>query len=116
AVLQEELAELTAAWRYLADHPNEAPGHARRLMDWMADVLQTALLLEQAVAELKEGQSRTLLVAQWLARGRLRPPARRGVEQASMAFLERIRREFEAIIGHGQGRGTNSAPASLAGT
>lgn len=100
SVLREETRELSEAMRWLAANPGYAPHHARRLSDWLAELLQTALLLEQSVPELAAGNGRTLLVAQWFARARLARPARRGLEPSSTALLDHLGGLMEPVLGH----------------
>lgn len=88
--LQKELTELEDAWRYLAAHPAETVRHARRLAEWMADVLQTTLMLEQAVRGLAAGDARTLALTGLFAEVRTNlTPGRRvgpGTEWISQHF------------------------------
>lgn len=51
------------ALAYLRRTPEEGPRHARRLMELMSDLLCAALLLEEATADLEEGDRRKALVA-----------------------------------------------------
>lgn len=97
-LLERELAELGDAWRYLAAHPAEAVRHARRLAEWMADVLQTTLMLEQALPELAEGDARTLALAGLFAESRIdaRPGRRVG------PGMEWMSRHFDVVTRHEQ--------------
>ena len=78
-LLRAQAGELEDALSWLAVEPGQGPRHARRLMAWMADLLEVALLLEQALPELARGDHRTLALAWWLAQARLRPLALHGV-------------------------------------
>lgn len=98
--LGREVQQLVEALRWLAAHPETATQHARRLSDWLADILQVGLLLEQAVPELAQGNGRTLLVAQWLARARLVRPERRGLEESSTALLDHLQGVIRPVLQH----------------
>ncbi len=70
STLADEAATLRAArgacaeaLTYLNGHEHEGPRHARRLMDLMADALCAALLLEEAAADLAEGDARKTVIA-----------------------------------------------------
>ena len=78
-LLHSQLAELEEALTWLDEHPEQVERHARRLTDWMADLIEVALLAEKALPELATGSQRTLAVAWWLAQARLTPLPLRGV-------------------------------------
>lgn len=83
ALLLAEAQSLEAALGWLAQRPQEAPRHARRLMEWMADLLGVTLLLEQAAPELAVGDHRSLSLAWWLAASRLAPLPLHGISGAT---------------------------------
>ncbi|TWB26499.1 acyl-CoA dehydrogenase family protein [Nitrospirillum viridazoti] len=62
-LLEGALEECRAALSHLRRNPDQAPRHGRRLLDLLSDTLATALLCEEAVADLKLGDSRKMLVA-----------------------------------------------------
>lgn len=63
AILEGAVEECRAALSRLRARPEEGPRHARRLLDLMADTLAAALLVEEAVEDLKLGDRRKWLVA-----------------------------------------------------
>ncbi len=75
--LSAEVGALERALAWLSANPDQGYRHGRRLMDWMADLIETALLLERAEAELGRGDHRSLILAWWLlARGASGLPGR----------------------------------------
>ncbi|HSR71932.1 MAG TPA: acyl-CoA dehydrogenase family protein [Kiloniellales bacterium] len=68
-------ADSAAALAFLRAAPGEAPRHARRLLDLLADTLSAALLLEEAAADLAEGDHRKAIVARRYLARRLGPRA-----------------------------------------
>ncbi len=70
-------AEAAVAW--LQEHPESAPEHARRLADFLSEILEFALVLAEAVESLKEGDERDLVLAWWLARLYLAPAPAHGL-------------------------------------
>jgi acyl-CoA dehydrogenase len=72
--------------------------NARRLTDYMADVTQAALLVEEAVWELAHrGSARKALVARQFVEMRLAQRAMRGIASENRIPLD----HFEAIVGFG---------------
>jgi alkylation response protein AidB-like acyl-CoA dehydrogenase len=63
AIMEGAVEECRAALTYLRDRPEEGPRHGRRLLSLLADTLAAALLLEEAVDELRLGDRRKWLVA-----------------------------------------------------
>jgi len=78
-LLSEQADELAGALGWLAEHPAKAPRHARRIMDWMANLAEVTLLLEKALRELPFGNRRSVALAWWLATHRLMPLRDHGV-------------------------------------
>jgi alkylation response protein AidB-like acyl-CoA dehydrogenase len=91
---------------YLQTAPEELRlMNARRLTDYMADVTQAALLIEEAVWELAQrGSARKALVARQFIELRLAQHAMRGIASENRIPLD----HFEAIVGYGA-----VSPASL---
>lgn len=79
---------------HIRDHPDDAPFHGRRLLDLMADTLSAALLLEEAVAEIADGDARKAVVAHRFIEHRLRSAPRRGLAPLD----DPAQRHFDAII------------------
>jgi alkylation response protein AidB-like acyl-CoA dehydrogenase len=76
----------------------EAQRHARRLMDYLADMVSAALLLEEAGRGLAAGDSRKSVVARLYIEQRLDPPDRRGIA----AGRDWSHRRFDDLMGHGR--------------
>ncbi|MDA8345518.1 MAG: acyl-CoA dehydrogenase family protein [Thermaerobacter sp.] len=73
---QWQMAEQAIGW--LRIHPESQEQHARRLSDWLAEILEFALLLDEAVLELPTS-SRKLVLSWWLARLHLAPAPLHGL-------------------------------------
>jgi alkylation response protein AidB-like acyl-CoA dehydrogenase len=74
----------------------EAQRHARRLMDYLADVVSAALLLEEAGDGLAAGDARKALIARHYVERRLDPPERRGI----VSGRDWPHRHFDDLLGH----------------
>ncbi|MBB6252588.1 acyl-CoA dehydrogenase family protein [Nitrospirillum iridis] len=92
AILEGALEECRAALAHLRRNPDQAPRHGRRLLDLLSDTLATALLCEEAVADLKLGDGRKLLIANRFAARVLahHNPIATEVEPALAAFEDVI--------------------------
>jgi hypothetical protein len=92
------LDDVKEAIAYLQRAPEELRlMQARRLTDYMADVTQAALLIEEAVWELAEhGSARKVLVARQFAEMRLAPHAMRGIMSENRIPLD----YFDTIVAH----------------
>ncbi len=84
--LRAQLKEAEQAIDWLQAHPPLQEQHALRLTEWLSEILEFALLLEEAVWELPESH-RKLTLAWWLARGRLAPTRHRGITE-DLGWLE----------------------------
>lgn len=63
----------------------------------MADVMAAAMLLDEATADLAEGDARKALVSRLFLEARLQPPARRGIGPDQ----EWTDRYFWPLVGYG---------------
>ena len=88
-LLVRRAADADEALRWVETHPEEAPVHARRLLDLLSEVLEFALVLEDAVTDLGTGDERGVVLAWWLARLHLAPSPRHGVGE-DLAWLDGI--------------------------
>lgn len=79
APVASALADCREAVSLLRADPMEARRHARRLMALMADLLAATLLLEEAAADLAQGDGRKAIVARLFVEERLESPQRRGI-------------------------------------
>ena len=78
--LRAALEDGRAALAYLRDRPEDGPRHARRLLELMADTLAGALLVEEAVFDLKAGDGRKARIARRFAVSTFGPRAAIGPE------------------------------------
>ncbi|MHB8554926.1 MAG: acyl-CoA dehydrogenase family protein [Candidatus Dormibacteria bacterium] len=78
-LLCQRWREAESAIGWLAQHPSSAPQHARRLMEFLSEILEFLLVLEDAVTALKAADERKLVLTWWLAQLYLQPPAAHGV-------------------------------------
>ena len=79
ALLGRRWGEAESAIDWLARHSEVAPQQARRLTDFLSEILEFALMLADAVADLKAADERKLVLTWWLARLHLLPAAAHGV-------------------------------------
>jgi len=79
-VVQRERQGLEKAMAHLAGHPDDALFHARHLADYMADVLEAALLLNEADQGLQAGDGRKLVIAKLFIDHAFGSPPRRGID------------------------------------
>jgi acyl-CoA dehydrogenase len=86
------LGDCRQAVGQVRDRPDEAPFHGRRLLDLMADTLSAALLLEEAAADIGDGDARKAIVARGFIARRL--ACRRGLTPID----DPEQRHFDAII------------------
>jgi alkylation response protein AidB-like acyl-CoA dehydrogenase len=93
AAVRTTLEDCRAAVAHIREHPDDAPHHARRLLDLMADTMCAALLLEEAAADLAQGDARKAIVAERFVAQHLSPPRRRGLAPADAG-----QRRFDAIL------------------
>ncbi len=89
ALLCQRWREAESAISWLAQHSAAAPQHARRLMDFLSEILEFLLMLDDAVTDLKAADERKLVLTWWLARLYLQPPAAHGVGE-DVAWLDSI--------------------------
>ena len=101
ALLAQAQLDCRTAAQLLAGDAAEAQRHARRLLDFMAQILGFALLLEQAAADLASGDHTTVLLARWFAETRLAPVAQHGIV-AGQGWAEE---QFGALLAAHLGRG-----------
>ena len=94
--LDVALADCRAAVALLQRAAAEARRHARRLMALMADLLAAALLLEEATADLAQGDGRKALVARLFVEARLMQQERRGI----VPGRDWTERRFAALVGY----------------
>ncbi len=78
-LLRRRWREAEAAIGWIAAHQGEASQHARRFADLLSEILEFALVLEEAVAGLAAGDERGIVLAFWLARLYLAPAPRHGI-------------------------------------
>ncbi len=88
-LLQARWREAEGAIAWIAEHPASASEHARRLADFLSEILEFLLVLEEALEGLKEGDERDLVVAWWLARLHLAPAPAHGLGE-DLAWLAPI--------------------------
>jgi alkylation response protein AidB-like acyl-CoA dehydrogenase len=79
-VVQRERQGLGQAMAHLASNPDDALFHARHLADYMADVLEATLLLDEADQDLQAGDGRKLVVAKLFIDRVFGSPPRRGID------------------------------------
>ncbi len=96
AVIRAALGDCRHAVGHIRDHPDDAPYHGRRLLDLMADALSAALLLEEAAADITDGDARKAVVARRFIERRLRLAPWRGLAPLD----DPAQRHFDAIIGY----------------
>jgi hypothetical protein len=98
STIGRSIDDVKAAIAYLQRAPEDLRlMHARRLTDYMADVTQAALLVEEAVWELvSRGSARKALVARQFAEMRLTQGAMRGIASENRIPLD----HFADIVGH----------------
>ena len=96
APVQEALTDASEAVAFIRRNPGEGPRHARALLDLMADVACSALLLGAAAAEWSEGDARRAVLARRYVERRLQTPARRGLARGSHI----PKGLFEAVVGY----------------
>ncbi len=89
--LGAELVALERALQWLGHNPEQGFRHGRRLMDWMADLIEVGLLLERAAGELRQGDHRSLVLAWWLVAKGGSGLSRRGVG-ADLSWLSPVYR------------------------
>ena len=77
-VLRGQWQSAQEAIGWLREQPERQEQHARRLTEWLSEILEFALLLEEALVELPDS-SRKLALAWWLLRLHLAPSPRRGI-------------------------------------
>jgi acyl-CoA dehydrogenase len=94
--LGSALDDCRSAVAHIRAHAEEAPRHARRLLDRMADTLCAALLLEEAAADHDRGDARKAIVARRYLVLRLDPPSQRALAPAE----DSAHRHFQALIGY----------------
>lgn len=94
--LDGALTDCRAAVELVQREAAEARRHARRLMALMADVLAAALLLEEATADLAQGDGRKALVARLFVESRLMRAERRGI----VPGRDWSERRFAALVGY----------------
>jgi hypothetical protein len=80
-------AEAAIAW--IEEHPAAASEHARRLADFLSEILEFALVLEEAVEGLRAGDERDLVLAWWLVRLYLAPAKAHGLGE-DLSWLDPI--------------------------
>jgi len=92
--------EVKEAAAYLERAPQEMRLlHARRLTDYMADVTQAALLVEEGAWELEhKGSARKAVVARYFASTRLAERPLRGITSSDRTVLD----HFEPIVRYGR--------------
>lgn len=93
--LAAEAAALDQALGWLERNPDQGPRHGRRLIDWMADLTEVALLLERAEGELSQGDHRSLILAWWLVAKGGSALERRGLG-ADLTWLSALYRPLTA--------------------
>ena len=92
--LRAALEDGRAALAYLRDRPEDGPRHARRLLELMADTLAGALLVEEAVFDLKAGDGRKARIARRFAVSTFGPRAAIGPE------LDPDQADFDRLLGY----------------
>ncbi len=91
------LDDCREAVMHVRGDPAEAQRHARKLLDFMADALAGALLLEEASEAWNRGDGRKALVARMFVESRLAAPLpRRGI----LPGQDWAQRHFEALVGY----------------
>ena len=96
-VVRDELGALQGTLGTLANEDAAfAQYHAKRLADFVFEVVTASLLLESAQASLDGGDARGALVARRYVDSRLRDSSRRGISEKNRLSD----REFEAIVRH----------------
>ena len=96
ATVGRAFRECLDAIAFVQSDGDEAGRHARRLMDYLADVVSAALLLEEAGHGLAAGDARKALIARLHVERRLDPPARRGI----ITGRDWPHRHFDDLLGH----------------
>lgn len=93
------LAEARDALAFLADAPNDVQLlHARRLTYLLADLMEGALLVDEATWALRrDGDARKAVVARRFTKERLSAPRARGILDGDRAVLD----HFDAIVRYG---------------
>ena len=80
-ILRARWQEAEAAIDWLRQHPEAAQEHARRLIEFLSEILEFTLVLEDALRELKSGNERGLVLAWWLGRLYLAPRPAHGLQE-----------------------------------
>jgi hypothetical protein len=96
ATIGREFRECLDAIQFVQSDGDEARRHARRLMDYLADVVSAALLLEDAGRGLAEGDGRKAMITRLFVEHRLDAPTRRGIS----AGRDWPYRHFDALMAH----------------
>jgi alkylation response protein AidB-like acyl-CoA dehydrogenase len=96
ATVGSAFRECLDAIAFVQSDGDEAQRHARRLMDYLADVVSAALLLEQAGDGLAAGDARKAIIARLFVERRLSPPERRGISPGRSW----PHRHFDDLMGH----------------
>jgi hypothetical protein len=96
ATVGSAFRECLDAIAFVQSERGEAERHAKRLMDYLADVVSAALLLEDAGRGLAGGDARKALLARLFVERRLSPPERRGIT----AGRDWPHRHFDDLMGH----------------
>ncbi len=96
AVVQRERQGLQQAMAHLAANPDDALFHARHLADYMADVLEATLLLDEADQALQAGDARKLVVAKLFIDHAFGLPPRRGIDSGDRT----VTRFFDDLVAY----------------
>lgn len=88
-LLRHRWREAEGAIAWLTEHPDMASQHARRLLDFLSEILEFMLMLDDAVSDLQGADERKLVLTWWLARLHLHPAAGHGVGE-DVSWLEPI--------------------------
>ena len=96
ATVGRAFRECLDAIAFVQSDGDEAQRHARRLMDYLADVVSAALLLEEAGRGLAAGDQRKALIARLYVERKLDPPERRGI----VSGRDWPHRHFDNLMGN----------------
>jgi alkylation response protein AidB-like acyl-CoA dehydrogenase len=78
ALLERRWREAEEVLARLLREPGEAPRYARRLAEFLSEILEFSLLLREAAQGVRRGDERKLVLAWWLARLHLQPARAQG--------------------------------------
>lgn len=94
--IEQSWRDCQAAVAHVLSDTGEAARHARRLMQYMSDVLAATLLLEEANDGLSRGDARKGLVLNLFIERHLDPPPRRGIQSGR----DWVQKHFNALAGY----------------